>query len=180
MHPDDISSNATVPSMDVPRRRQRDEGATLPEIASMGDERTSVARRLSRARPAAALETRRMVKYGIVGVLNVAIDFSLYALLVTIGVWYPLAKTMSLTVATANGYTLNRIWTFRAGPHRHIALAKYAGVQAVSLAANVTVLALLVEIAGLNEIVAQAIALPFIAVLSFLGQRLWTFREALA
>jgi putative flippase GtrA len=146
----------------------------------MGDERTSVARRLSRARPAAALETRRMVKYGIVGVLNVAIDFSLYALLVTIGVWYPLAKTMSLTVATANGYTLNRIWTFRAGPHRHIALAKYAGVQAVSLAANVTVLALLVEIAGLNEIVAQAIALPFIAVLSFLGQRLWTFRDALA
>jgi putative flippase GtrA len=33
---------------------------------------------------------------------------------------------------------------------------------------------------GLNEIVAQAIALPFIAVLSFLGQRLWTFRDALA
>ena len=180
MHPDGISSNATVASTDVPRRVQGDEGATLPEVASMGDERAPVARRLSRARPAAALETRRMVKYAMVGVLNVAIDFTLYALLVTIGVWYPLAKTMSLVVATANGYTINRMWTFRAGPYRHITLAKYASVQAVALAANVTVLALLVEIAGLDEIVAQAIALPFIAVLSFLGQRLWTFRDALA
>jgi putative flippase GtrA len=180
VHPDGISSNATVASTDVPQCVQGDQGATLPEVASMGDERAPVARRLSRARPAVALETRRMVKYGIVGVLNVAIDFTLYALLVTIGVWYPLAKTMSLVVATANGYTINRLWTFRAGPYRHMTLAKYASVQAVALTANVTVLALLVEIAGLDEIVAQAIALPFIAVLSFLGQRLWTFRDALA
>jgi putative flippase GtrA len=180
MRPDGISSNTTVASTDVPPRMQGDEGTTLPEVASMGDERAPVARLLSRARSAAALEMRRMVKYAIVGVLNVAIDFTLYALLVLIGVPYPLAKTMSLMVATANGYTINRMWTFRAGPYRHITLAKYAGVQAGSLAANVTVLALLVEIAGLNAIVAQAIALPFIAVLSFLGQRLWTFRDALA
>ena len=159
MNPDGISSSATV---------------------SMDNEHAPVAGRPWRSRPAARLEARRMVKYAMVGVLNVAIDFALYALLVTIGVWYPLAKTMSLSVATANGYTLNRLWTFRAGPHRHIALAKYAGVQAGCLAANVTLLAVLVEIAGLDEIVAQAIALPFIAVMSFLGQRLWTFRGVLA
>lgn len=123
-------------------------------------------------------ELRHAVKYGIVGVSNVAIDFSLYALLVLVGVWYPLAKTLSLIVATANGYTFNRIWTFRAGGHRKVILTKYVTVQAACLAANLTLLALLVEIAGLNQIAAQAIALPFVALGSFLAQRLWTFGYA--
>jgi putative flippase GtrA len=121
-----------------------------------------------------------MVKYGIVGVANVAIDFALYAVLVTVGVWYPLAKTLSLVVATFNGYTFNRVWTFRAGAHQNVTLAKYATVQAVCLLANVALLALLVEVAGQGEIVAQAIAFPVIAAFSFLAQRMWTFRGALS
>jgi putative flippase GtrA len=48
-------------------------------------------------------EVRHATKYGIVGVLNVAIDFALYALLVSLGVWYVAAKGISLTVATING-----------------------------------------------------------------------------
>ena len=75
-------------------------------------------------------ELRQAVKYGIVGFSNVAIDFALYAALVAFGVWYPLAKTLSLVIATANGYTFNRLWTFRAGPHRNVVLTKYVTVQA--------------------------------------------------
>ena len=67
-------------------------------------------------------ELRQAVKYGIVGFSNVAIDFALYAALVAFGVWYPLAKTLSLVIATANGYTFNRLWTFRAGPLRYVVL----------------------------------------------------------
>jgi len=119
------------------------------------------------------------IKYGIVGVSNVTIDFTLYALLVSLGVWYPLAKTLSLIVATANGYTLNRIWTFRAGEHRNIVLTKYVTVQACCLAANLCLLALLIEVVGLGQVTAQAVALPFVALASFLAQRLWTFGYAL-
>jgi putative flippase GtrA len=125
-------------------------------------------------------EVRRAVKYGMVGVMNVGIDFALYAILVSLGVWYPIAKTLSLTVATGNGYTLNRLWTFRAGPHQLGVLARYVGVQAACLVLNVAVLALLVEVAGLHAVAAQALAVPFIAACAFLGQRTWTFREALA
>jgi putative flippase GtrA len=123
-------------------------------------------------------ELRHAVKYGIVGVSNVTLDFALYALLVSLGLWYPLAKTTSLVVATANGYTLNRIWTFRAGPHRNIVLTKYVSVQAMCLLGNLVLLVLLIEVAGLHKITAQAIALPFIASFSFLAQRLWTFGDA--
>jgi putative flippase GtrA len=124
----------------------------------------------------ARIEGGRAAKYAMVGVANVTIDFLLYALLVTVGVWYPIAKAVSLTVATANGYTWNRLWTFRAGRHQHPMLARYVTVQAICYVGNVALLAVLIESLDRSEIVAQAIALPVIAGLSFLLQRLWTFR----
>lgn len=133
---------------------------------------------LSAGRGIVGRESRHAVKYGIVGVSNVAIDFALYALLVSLGVWYPLAKTLSLVVATANGYTFNRLWTFRAGAHRNVILGRYVAVQASCLSANIAVLAVLIDIVGLGRVTAQAIALPAIALGSFLAQRLWTFGYA--
>jgi putative flippase GtrA len=141
-----------------------------------GDDSRSLAGLIGRIR--SWREARQAVKYAIVGVSNVAIDFGLYALLVSIGVWYPLAKTLSLVVATANGYTLNRRWTFRAGAHRNLVLTKYVAVQAGCLATNLVLLVLLIEVLGLHQIAAQAVALPIVALLSFLAQRLWTFGYA--
>ena len=124
-------------------------------------------------------ETRHLIKYGIVGVTNVTVDFALYATLVWLGLWYPVAKTASLVVATANGYTLNRLWTFRAGPHRNVMLTKYVMVVASCWAANIVLLMLLVEVAGLHKITAQLIIIPIVAPASFLAQRIWTFGDAL-
>jgi putative flippase GtrA len=136
-----------------------------------------VADRLGRVQ--ANRDVRRAVKYGIVGVANVTLDFALYAVLVSLGVWYPLAKTGAVIVATANGYTFNRLWTFRAGAHRTAFLVKYVTVQVSCLALNLCLLVLLIEGAGLDKILAQAVALPFVAGASFTAQRLWTFRAAL-
>jgi putative flippase GtrA len=129
--------------------------------------------------PTARREFRHAAKYGIVGVANVAIDFLLYALLVSGGVWYVAAKALSLIVATANGYTWNRVWTFRAGRHRTTMLSKYVTVQIGCYVVNIAVLTLLVEVVGMGAISAQAVALPFIAGLSFLAQRIWTFGSAM-
>ena len=126
----------------------------------------------------ARVEVGRAAKYGIVGVANVCIDFALFALLITLGVWYPIAKAASLTVATINGYTFNRRWTFRAGRHKRDMLARYVAVQTTCYILNVAMLALMIEVLGWNEIVSQAFALPIIAGLSFFSQRLWTFRAA--
>jgi putative flippase GtrA len=120
-------------------------------------------------------ESRHAVKYGIVGVSNVAIDFALFALLVSVGVWYPIAKTLSLIAATINGYTFNRKWTFRAGAYRHETLVRYAVVQTTSLGLNIAALAVLVERGGLDPRVAQALVLPFLATMAFLANRFWTF-----
>jgi putative flippase GtrA len=147
----------------------------MPELDD--DRSRPVADRLGRVQ--ANRDVRRVVKYGIVGVANVTLDFVLYAVLVSLGVWYPLAKTGAVVVATANGYTFNRLWTFRAGAHRTAFLVKYVSVQASCLALNLCLLVLLIEGAGLDKILAQAVALPFVAGASFTAQRFWTFRGAL-
>ncbi len=130
-------------------------------------------------RAVAQRELHHAIKYGIVGVSNVTLDFAIYALLILLGVWYPIAKSLALFVATANGYTFNRLWTFRAGGHRYTVLTKYVTVQLTCLAVNLVVLAVLIEAVGLGKLTAQAATLPFLALASFLGQRLWTFGGAL-
>jgi len=129
--------------------------------------------------PTARREFRHAAKYGIVGLANVAIDFILYALLVSAGVWYVAAKALSLVVATANGYTWNRVWTFRAGRHRTTMLSKYVTVQIGCYAINIAALTLLIELLDMGPVSAQAVLLPFIAGLSFLAQRIWTFGSAM-
>ena len=120
-------------------------------------------------------ESRHAAKYAIVGVANVTIDFVLYGLLVWLGVWYGAAKSLSLIVATLNGYTFNRVWTFRAGRYRHSTLARYVGVQGIGLALNLALLGLLVEVLGLGPVIAQLIAIPVVCTFTFLANRLWTF-----
>jgi putative flippase GtrA len=120
-------------------------------------------------------EVRRAAKYGIVGMTNLAIDFTVYAILVLVGVWYPAAKTIAFVIATANGYTLNRLWTFRAGAHRGVILTRYAVVQVSGLLVNLALLVVLVEVVGVSKIAAQALVLPFVAAGTFLAQRIWTF-----
>jgi putative flippase GtrA len=123
-------------------------------------------------------EARRVTKFAIVGAGNSALDFAIYAALVTAGTWYFAAKAVGFVVATMNGYFWNRRWTFRAGAHRHEMLALYVSVVAIGFVTNLVVLALLVEVAGVGKVLAQLFALPAIALGTFFGQRLLTFRHA--
>lgn len=120
-------------------------------------------------------EARHAVKYSIVGVANVAIDLTLYALMVHLGVFYVAAKALSELAAIANGYIFNRTWTFRAGPHERVKLMRYAIVQFSGMVLNVALVAFFVEIVGVGKIVAAGIALPLAAAYCFALNRLWTF-----
>ena len=55
----------------------------------------------------------RVIRFGLVGVLNTAVDFALFALLFY-GVEWPLlaANAAAYSVAAANSYLLNKYWTF--------------------------------------------------------------------
>jgi putative flippase GtrA len=119
----------------------------------------------------------QLVKFCVVGATGYAVNLGVYALLVHgAGLHYLAAAVCSFVVAVTNNYTWNRLWTFRA-ERGHVALqgAKFLVVSLAALAANLAALAVLVAF-GVPKVPAQAVAIVLVTPLSFLGNKLWSFR----
>jgi len=127
-------------------------------------------------RVASAEVPRQFAKFSVVGVSNTLISLISYVLAVKAGVPYMLASIAAFSLGALNGYTLNRIWTFRTGAFASSGLIRYATVQAIGLMANAAMLAALVEGARVDRIAAQALVLPLVSVLTFGLNRSWAFR----
>lgn len=113
-------------------------------------------------------------RFALVGVSNTILSFVSYTILVTVGVSYWAAGAIAFAFGAANGYLLNRRWTFVA-PDSSKARLRYVAVQAAGLAATVGLLWLLVSQAGVDRIVAYAMTIPAVTVATFLANRGWTF-----
>jgi putative flippase GtrA len=107
------------------------------------------------------------------------VNLTVYSVLLhAAGIHYIAAATCSFLVAASWNYALNRSWTFR---HQRGHFA-YQGLRffAVSLTvyvANLVLLTALIELVGLDKIVAQALAIIVVTPLNFLGNKLWSFRR---
>ena len=145
-------------------------------------ERSSLASSLARSRAGRALRRPhnwlQLIKFSLVGVSGYAINLGVYILLLRhAGLHYEAAAACSFLVAVTNNYTWNRVWTFR-GERGHIAYqgVRFLIVSLVALGANLLILHGLVA-AGLNKVLAQAIAIVLVTPLNFVGNKLWSFRR---
>jgi putative flippase GtrA len=145
---------------------------------------SELAPRLIALKEGAGLALRRpanwfqLAKFCIVGASGYAVNLGVYSALVEgASLNYIGAAVCSFAVAVTNNYTWNRLWTFRR-QRGHIALqgAKFLVVSLAALGANLAVLALLVEL-GVAKVPAQAAAIVIVMPLSFLGNKLWSFRS---
>jgi putative flippase GtrA len=122
----------------------------------------------------------QLVRYGLVGATNTALTFATYAALVAIGAPAPLAAAAGWGVGAANGYRLNRAWTFRsaltgAGPAGRYVLVALLGAGLDALATAVAV-----GHDHLPHLAAQIAILPLVTVVTFVLCRLWVFAGAVA
>ena len=121
-------------------------------------------------------EQARLVRFIVVGASNTALTLSLYAIAVELGVWYPLAAFLGYAAGIVNGYTWNRIWTFRAGSFHFREFSRYLLVQGGGLVANVLGVVLAVETLGMGKVTAQIVTLVSIVLVTYSINRWWTFR----
>ena len=113
----------------------------------------------------------------IVGGSGYVVNLAVYLLLLRgFDAHYLLAATGSFLVAVTNNYTWNRLWTFR-GQRGHVAYQgmRFFVVSTAALMANLLILHLLVDQAGLGKVLAQAIAIVLVTPLNFVGNKLWSF-----
>lgn len=116
------------------------------------------------------------VRYVLVGVVNTAVSFAAYVVLVGLSTPYVGAAALAFAVGAANGYVLNRRWTFAARDSRRARTA-YVCVQAVGALATSGAVWLLVHAASAGKLGAYAVAIPPVTFSTFLANRVWTFAD---
>jgi putative flippase GtrA len=136
----------------------------------------------ARGRVDAALRRRanweQLVKFCLVGATGYVVNLVVYAVLLrAAGFHYVPAAIGSFLVAVTNNYLWNRLWTFRRQRGDVVLQGlRFFVVSALALGANLVVLHLLVR-SGVEELVAQAIAIVLVTPVNFIGNKLWSFRH---
>jgi putative flippase GtrA len=147
----------------------------MPEEASAVELRPHVRLIHGMRRPANWLQ---LVRFGLVGGLGFIVNLAVYTLFVHgVGVDYRVASVLAWIVAVANNFVWNRHWTFdaREGVAHHQAM-RFLLVSLVTEVISLGLLTVLVEAGGLSKVAGQAIAVAAATPLSFLGNKLWSFK----
>ncbi|HEY8625385.1 MAG TPA: GtrA family protein [Solirubrobacteraceae bacterium] len=120
----------------------------------------------------------QLVRFAAVGASGYVVNLAVFALCVhALAIDYKLAAVVAFVVSVVNNFWWNRHWTFSAKQDHPIEQgARFFAVSLVAFGLTYVVLVSLVDGAGMAKVVAQAIAIAAGTPLSFVGQKLWSFR----
>ena len=139
-------------------------------------------RRRTRTRVRRALRQRgnwlQLIRFGAVGASGYVVNLAVFAAAVHgAGFAYYVAAVLAFIVALANNFFWNRAWTFEAHDgHAGFQAARFVVVSLGAFAFNLLLLLMLVELAGVAKVPAQALAIVAATPLNFVGNKLWSFR----
>jgi len=124
----------------------------------------------------------QLLKFCAVGASGYAVNLAVFFVCVELlGLHYLLAATVAFVVAVTNNFWWNRHWTFRAkGGSARFQAPRFFTVSIVAFLFAALVLELLVGVAGMPEVAAQAIAIAAATPLNFIGNKMWSFALELA
>jgi putative flippase GtrA len=118
----------------------------------------------------------QFVRFNIVGAVNTALTYAVYAGLVFFGVNHFIALGADYTVGIVFGYFVNKRVTFSIRGSRGIAsFLRMVASYIPLLALNALFLWTLVDEVGMNKYLGQLISAAIVAVLSFVVQRTVVF-----
>ena len=150
--------------------------AAVVRVSSAGPEPVSTRLRVRAAvrRPAAWLQ---LLQFGLVGASGYVVNLAVFTVAVHgADMRYQVAATLAFLVAVSNNFLWNRHWTFKAGDGRaHHQAARFLLVSVIAFGVGLALLTVLVELGGMREVPAQAIAIVAVTPLSFLANKLWSF-----
>jgi putative flippase GtrA len=120
----------------------------------------------------------QFVRFAAVGASGYAVNLVAFAICVhAIKIDYHVAAVIAYTISVLNNFWLNRHWTFDA-KHDHAGhqALRFFAVSLVTFGFTYVILISLVSGTGMEKVVAQAIAIAAGTPLSFIGQKLWSFK----
>jgi dolichol-phosphate mannosyltransferase len=120
----------------------------------------------------------QFVRFAAVGASGYVVNLGAFALCVhAMGIDYHLAAVIAYSISVLNNFWLNRHWTFEAkDDHAGHQAMRFFAVSLVTFGFTYVILISLVSGTGMEKVVAQAIAIAAGTPLSFIGQKLWSFK----
>jgi putative flippase GtrA len=131
----------------------------------------------------------QLMQFGLVGGSGYIVNLTVFAVLTGAGLFfrdgsdglglhYIPAAIISFCVAVTNNFLWNRHWTFDA-KHGHAGFqaARFFTVSILALGINLAVLEVLIQVAEVSELPAQAVAVAVAMPFNFVGNKIWTFDE---
>jgi putative flippase GtrA len=118
----------------------------------------------------------QLFKFCGVGILNTIVGYGAFFLLVNY-LYYLLALLIAHIIGVIHSFLWNKYWIFKTKKLDLIEFIKFNLIYAVVFVANAISLFVCVDIIQLNPRIAQLFLLPVITLISFFGQKLWTFKK---
>ena len=125
-------------------------------------------------------EKKGFIIFCCIGVINTALDFSVYVLLTQFILFFQkhflFASGISIILASTSSFFMNKRWTFDSGVRTiHQEYVRFFTANMVGLLVHTCLLYVLVSYFGLNDIFAKICVIIFLAFLMYSIHKNWTF-----
>ena len=123
-------------------------------------------------------EIKKFLKFGITGVMNTAVDFLVYTLLVSVcGMGLYVSQVISYCCGMLNSYVINRKWTFSTkNGFFSLELVKFVILNLAMMLLGMGIIYLAAERLGLHKLIGKLISTVLVMVINFVISNLWVFR----
>jgi putative flippase GtrA len=118
----------------------------------------------------------QLSKFGLVGILNTLVGFGVFFIFINY-TNYMIALIISHVIGVIHSYVWNKFWIFKSEKIAINEFIKFNSVYAGVFLANASALVFFVNVLNWDPRIGQLIALPIITVISFTGQKYWSFRK---
>ena len=120
----------------------------------------------------------RFVKFGMVGVLNTLVNWSIFFILETCGVYYILANIIAYSLSTIHSYLWNTLWVFKYKDKASTDTTfKFIVLNIIGLCLNTGILYVLVDFFNLNKLFALIITTAIVMIINYVVNKVWVFKK---
>lgn len=124
-------------------------------------------------------EIKRLLKFGITGVMNTAVDFVVYTVLVSVcSMGLYVSQVISYCCGMLNSYAVNRKWTFDTkNGFFSLELVKFVVLNLAMMLLGMGIIYLCVEQLGLHKLLGKLISTVLVMAINFVLSNFWVFRN---
>jgi len=120
----------------------------------------------------------RFIKFGIVGCLNTGLNWFIFYLLNSIGVYYIISTIIAYSISVVHSYIWNSKWVFESkSKDKRKSSFKFIVLNFIGLLINSILMYVSVDIFKFEKMIGLIITTIIVMIMNYVVNKLWTFVE---